>query len=272
MDHVEDAPDGRALERLMEVPEALRTDHWYNDLQHAMLVILFRHMLIGIRSGIPRRTETLMTVSTLYLWVHFADEEEGIAWWLARDLVPAEEVQAHCRQHRLFLDHWRDRILAPYRSGELDDAELYARVADYYDRVLKHIERTDQYTYGRESALKGRSRSSIAHVALSGLPLSPFMAGAMQVVQIDDPAVAALLDRRSLAPMALHRMEPVALEQGVRMMLPDGRGLRDGLLAALPRRPIAPAADEAGEAAGARRRLNAAAVADMGDLRTLLVA
>lgn len=224
------------LERLMSVPPALRTDHWYNDLQHAMLIILFRHLLAAVREGADARVAGLTTLATLYLWVHFADEEEGMCWALARGLVAPDAARAHAAQHRVFLDRWRDRVLAPARSNQVADGTLYAAIADYYDRVLRHIEATDQETYGPATEAGGQTRSAIAHVAHCGLPLSPFMAGAVQVVEADDPAVAALLDRASIGPLALRPLSGVALQQGIGPLLPDGRGLRDRLARALPRR------------------------------------
>lgn len=262
--------DGRALEAILEVPEHLRTDHWYNDIQHAMLVILYRHLLKAVRSGCPRRTRILTDAATLYLWVHFLDEEEGIAWSLARGHVDAELVATHAGQHRRFLDHWRDAVLAPFADGTLAGRAYYDAVAEFYDLVLRHIGGTDQPTYGRASDHEPHNRAEICHVAGTGLPLSPFMAGALQVVRLDDSRVAGLLDVSLIGPTARALLPSVAMEPGVDRLLPGGEGLRDRVMRGL--RQTRRAGDTGGLSHMSRQRMVAAGTGSLQDMRRLLVA
>lgn len=261
--------DGRALEAILQVPDHLRTDHWYNDIQHAMLVILFRHLLKAVREGCPRRSRILTDVATLYLWVHFLDEEEGIAWSLARGHVDRDLVEAHSGQHRRFLDYWRDSVLGPFVAGTLQGPAYYDAVARYYDLVLRHIGGTDQPTYGRQSEHEPHNRAQISHVAGTGLPLSPFMAGALQVVRLDDRRVADMLDLRLMGPLARTDLSVVAMEPAVDRLRPDGEGLRDRVMRGL--RQAAPR-EAATIAVLAQKRMTAAGTGSVQDMRRLLVA
>ncbi|GAA0574769.1 hypothetical protein [Caenispirillum bisanense] len=266
---VEQAADGRALEAILQVPEHLRTDHWYNDIQHAMLVILFRHLLRAVRENCPRRSRILTDVATLYLWVHFLDEEEGMAWGVARGLIDADLVADHARQHRRFLDHWRDAVLVPYVAGDLAGEEYYQAVAAFYALVLRHIGNTDQPTYGRASEHAPHHRAEISHVAATGLPLSPFMQGALQVVRQDDRVVADCLDLRLMGPQARQSVAAVAMEPGVTRLLPDGSGLRDRVMRGLRQA----AGGEAVQISHlSHKRMVAAGPASLQDMGKLLVA
>lgn len=261
--------DGRALEAILHVPEHLRTDHWYNDIQHAMLVILFRHLLKAVREGCQRRSRILTDAATLYLWVHFLDEEEGMAWSVAHGHIEADMVAVHAGQHRRFLDHWRDAVLAPFVGGALSGPAYYDAVAAFYGLVLRHIETTDQPSYGRASAHGPHNRAEISHVAGTGLPLSPFMAGALQVVRLDDRQVADLLDLSLMGPAARAALGPVAMEPGVIRLRDDGEGLRDrvmrGLRQAAPREAVQ-------ISALSRKRMVAAGTGSLQDMGKLLVA
>lgn len=266
---VEQLADGLSLEEIQQVPEHLRTDHWYNDIQHAMLVILFRHLLRAVREKCPRRSRILTDAATLYLWVHFLDEEEGMAWGVARGLIDADLVADHARQHRRFLDHWRDAVLAPHVAGALTGAAYYEAVAKFYALVLRHIGTTDQPTYGRASDHGPHHRAQISHVAATGLPLSPFMPGAFQVVRQDDAAVAGCLDLSLMGPQARQSLPAVAMETGVSRLVPDGSGLRDRVMRGLRQ---AGGAEAAHISRLSRKRMVVAGPASLQDMGKLLVA
>ena len=217
-----------------QLPSELVTGHWYNDLQHSMFVILFRHLDEVLAKGDESRmTSYLMDMTSSYLYIHFLSEEEGMAFTLADSRHELDAIQAHAELHLRFLAVWRDTVYGPWANGELAGADLRAAVADYYDRVLKHIGHNDQHTYGTASeSVEGHHRREIAHLASTGLPLSPYMAGTMQVLQALAPEMARRLSPRNLAPAASTRIGGLRLAPGAGRLL-GGRALRDRVLAVL---------------------------------------
>ncbi|MBF0307199.1 MAG: hypothetical protein HQL41_16290, partial [Alphaproteobacteria bacterium] len=132
--------------------------------------------------------ERLLDKLTVYLFVHFVCEEEGMAWAADQGHFEAEELRRHQRVHVQVLEAWRGGVQQPFKGGELARRELGDRVEDFFQAILRHIEAFDQISYGARS---GRSadaiRSEIAHLSRSGLPLSPNMKGAIAVVDLCDP-------------------------------------------------------------------------------------
>ena len=94
--------------------------------------------------------------------------------------------------------------------------------------MLGHIGGDDQATYGGEPpALK---QHEIAHLAASGLPMSPYAAGAEQVVSTLAPGVGRALEPRNLAPSARAPLPALGLVPDAGRLL-DGRALRDRVAA-----------------------------------------
>lgn len=182
------------LEAILELPEHLRTGQWYDDLQHCMLVVIFRNVLLALRQGQHRIAEYLLDVATVYLYVHFLCEEEGMTYSTAHGFYESERLFAHYEAHIKFLERWKQTVLFPHKRGEIDEAELYARVAGYYGAIIGHIDESDQGTYGVKSQGDKDHLSEIVDIALSRLPLSPFMPGAIDVVRIADREAAEALD------------------------------------------------------------------------------
>lgn len=235
------------LETIHSLPPALVTGHWFNDLQHTMLVIMFRRIMSACRRDRMKVVRKMLDNITLYLYVHFLDEEEGLAYSLGEGAHGKDGIEAHARMHVAFLNHWTDDILTPAKTGALDRLVLRDRLAAYYKTIIDHIERTDVHTYGEGTEAATLRLSEIANIAMSEAPLSPFQKGALTVVSIFSPKAAALLDRNLLSPTALETLPAANMTRMVsRLIEQDGSGLRDKVFAKLcaaPRliRPSRPA-------------------------------
>lgn len=220
------------LEAIHSLPMNLITGHWYNDLQHTMLVIMFRRALSACREDKMRAVTKILDNITLYLYVHFLDEEEGLAHSLAKGLHAKDGIEAHCRMHITFLNHWTDDILEPSKNGELDRFTLREKLATYYKTIIDHIEETDVHTYGDGTEAATNRLSEIADIALSEAPLSPWQKGALSIVSIFSPKTAGLIDRKLLAPEAIEEMSAAHMTQAIsRLIEKDGSGLRDQVFA-----------------------------------------
>ncbi|MFA7431878.1 MAG: hypothetical protein WCZ23_17110, partial [Rhodospirillaceae bacterium] len=135
---------------------------------------------------------------TMYWLLHCLMEEEGFAHAVARGRVDQTVVDAHATAHLKLMESWRDHVFLPFKQGGAD-AEILARAADgYYKAVMHHIETHDQKTYGTESGHDMRSRcEEIAHIAGAGLPLTPFMDGALDTTKRLMPKMAIALAPRN---------------------------------------------------------------------------
>lgn len=219
-----------------DLPSDLRTEHWYNDLQHTMFVILFRHALSSLAAGNRQKSETMIDTITMYLYIHFLDEEEGLAFSLSRGHFDRDFIADHTGKHVRFVDYWRDQVFLPFKSQTIGDTRLYDEVEKYYDLILAHIRDTDQFTYGIHSEHAAFHRTEISRIATSRLPLSPFMAGAYEVLEILCPEAARLLNKAGIAPLALKPMGKLALADTAGRLLPNGTGsLRDRIFDRLGR-------------------------------------
>lgn len=194
------------------LPQALRTEHWYNDWQHAVFIVTFEHVARALRNGNAGVAERLVDKLTVYLFVHFLCEEEGMSWAVARQALRPEALQAHQRAHLEALAAWRRNVQEPFKAGTLRGEPLMRRIQGFYERILAHIDEMDQGCYGagagRDEALR---LEEVAHLARSGLPLSPNMAGAAAVVAACDGRVHALLNRAGLPVQSTAPLRPLSL-------------------------------------------------------------
>lgn len=194
------------------LPDHLRTDHWYCDLHHAMLVIMFKRLVPALRGGNRRQATYFVDNMTMYWLLHCLMEEEGFAHAVAAGRTSADLVDCHAQAHVDLMRSWGETVFMPFKTGTAD-ANVLADAADgYYHAVLHHIETLDQETYGTGSGHDTNSRrTEIAHLAQVGLPLSPFMNGAMDATRRVVPSMALALDPRgvcgagTLAPPAFLR-------------------------------------------------------------------
>jgi hemerythrin len=221
------------LVKIEELPQDLRTGHWYNDLQHGMLVILLRRTMIAIRQGRMPLANRLLDSLTMYLYVHFLDEEEGMSDSLQRGLHHQEAITTHLNGHDWFLKAWDDQVLFPAKKdGNWNEAA--EGLVSYYNSILAHIAEDDQETYGQASHMETTDRATeIASIATASLPLSPYMKGAYAVVAATAPETAALMDRTLLPPAALEPLTTRFHAPGVAArapMLPGKRCVHDAVL------------------------------------------
>ncbi len=201
-----------AAQAQMRLPAHLRTEHWYNDWQHAVFIITFDHLMRSIRRHRPQVTQRLMDKLTVYLFVHFLCEEEGMSWAVRANMLRPDLMRRHQDVHVKVLNHWHDAVQKPYKAGALDGRALAAKVQDFYDRVLAHIDEMDQHTYGDQSQREEAGRlEEVAHLAECGLPLSPNMPGAVALVGACHPEAHRLLDHRGLPLMSTQRLRSLRL-------------------------------------------------------------
>lgn len=213
----------------MRLPQNLRTNHWYNDWQHAVFIITFDHLMQALRRGRTPVAERLIDKLTVYLYVHFLCEEEGMAWSQAHGCLPVDKMRQHQALHLRFLDYWHDAIQRPFKTGDLTDRRLALKIQDFYDKVLHHIDDEDQSTYGaKTSRTEGLLMDEVAHIAQSGLPLSPNSPGALAIVGACSERSFSLLRRQTLPILAVEPLRRLELA-------PAGIGAEDSVRARLLR-------------------------------------
>lgn len=196
-----------ATQTQLRLPADLRTEHWYNDWQHAVFIITFDHLMRAIRAGRGEVTERLTDKLTVYLFVHFLCEEEGMAWACSNKALRPDLMRQHQDGHIHMLGHWHDAIQKPYKAGRLEGRALAAKIQDFYDRILDHIGTADQTTYGTKTdRAEAIQLEEVAHLSNSGLPLSPNMAGAAAIVAACNAEAFRLLN---IAGLPVHAAEPL---------------------------------------------------------------
>jgi len=216
------------LLKIQDLPAFLRAEHCYNDLQHAMLVILFRHGLTALSNNDKRYADQLIDSMSLYLYIHFLNEEEGMVFNMTRGLIEREGLAEHSEMHIDFLDYWKNQVMIPHKSGQATTEQTRDALANFYNLLIKHIDGTDKAFYGTEALSVEQVRTELARVSLTNMPMSPFMAGAYDTVKILAPDVAASLDIKRLSPIALRPMGELNLIANVGRVLNGKTGsLRD---------------------------------------------
>lgn len=213
-------PRGAEIIRLakdqMRLPSHLRTDHWYNDWQHAVFIITFDHLMQALQRDRVAVADRLIDKLTTYLFVHFLCEEEGMAWAQTQGCLGDGKMQSHQALHLRFLDYWHEAIQRPFKTGALGGRRLGIKIQDFYDKVLSHIDDEDQTTYGlKTNRGEGVRLDEVAHIAQSGLPLSPNSPGALAVVAACNPACGRLLRQDALPTLAKSPLRRLTLAPAV---------------------------------------------------------
>ena len=221
------------LLKIQELPEYLRTDHCYNDLQHAMLVILFRHALAALKAGNTRYADQVLDNATLYLYIHFLNEEEGMVFKSQKGLIERNNLKEHSATHIGYLEHWKTQILLAHKHKAIAPEELAERLAHYYNVIIKHIEETDIHEYGQHSAITiEQTRHEMARIFETRMPMSPFMAGALDTVKILARDVADVLNPKYICRVATKPLGALNLISGAGRILEGHGSLRDRFAAA----------------------------------------
>lgn len=180
------------------LPSHLRTEHWYCDLHHTMLVIMFKRLVPALRGGNRHKSTYFVDTMTMYWLLHCLMEEEGFAHAVANGRADQDLVDRHAVAHLKLMESWRDTVFLPFKQGTTDDGSLADAADAYYKAVIRHIETMDQDTYGTaaEHHDARTRREEIAHIAQAGLPLTPFMDGAFDTTKRLAPGVAVALAPR----------------------------------------------------------------------------
>lgn len=216
------------LVKIQDLPTFLRTEHCYNDLQHAMLVILFRHALTALGEDNAKFTNKIIDTITLYLYIHFLNEEEGMGFNATLGLIGREDLSLHSEMHIHFMEFWKNEVLIPFKNHEAAAQQTTDNLAEFYNRLITHIDETDKATYGAEVMSQECVRHELARVSRTNMPMSPFMPGAFETVSILDPQTAALIDTQRLSPMSLQPLGELDLVADVGRVLQGAHGsLRD---------------------------------------------
>ena len=194
-----------------ELPPGLRTEHFMNDIHHSMFLILFVNMFEAIRLNQMKVVENYIDNITLYLYIHFLSEEEGMAHSIVHHGHDPEWIAHHTGIHVKFVQFWNDTIFTPFKDGAISNDDLHSRVYGFCEKVIHHIETVDLKTYGPEARHVDTNINEAAQISISALPLSPFQPGAMRVIEILGPQVVTRLSPRSICPAAHEPMPQLTL-------------------------------------------------------------
>ena len=199
-----DMPRARPQEHslIRSLPEDLRTNHWYCDLHHSMFLIILASTEQAVMEDRTKTVEYFIDTLTIYWLVHSLMEEEGMAFGLPTGL-DQDVVSRHTRAHVMLTKWWYGNVLTPFKEGGADRAFLRQTIHKFYGMVVNHISEMDQATFGTDSGRSTRSiQQEIAHLADSGLPLSPHMHGCADIMSLLAPRMSKSLSARALTDSA----------------------------------------------------------------------
>jgi len=222
--------DQEALNKYL--PVELRSDHWFNDLHHTMLLILFSDLKRSVARGRSGQQEYYVDTITVYWVIHCLMEEEGFSHALLNGVVTRELIAEHAKAHKELLLWWSDNVVTPFKAGALLGASLSAASEQFLQHVLAHIKAMDMTTYGEDSQrAQSQIISEVAHIAKTGLPLSPYMQGAVSLIRSLLPNVAASLSPASLTPRSMEPVGSLRLSRYRNALCNEARsGFRDLLI------------------------------------------
>lgn len=214
------------------LPENLRTNHWYCDLHHSMFLILLVNAATAMEENRPQLAKYFIDTVTIYWIEHSLMEEEGMALSLDADLVEAPSVERHARSHVGLTRWWWNAVVVPFDTEGTPPRIIRDALHKFYRMVIQHIQEFDQPTYGKESGHSDVSVcSEIAHLANSGLPLSPQMPGTHSLMQVLAPQMMKTMSTKSLADCAGQPGKPLNLTSNTAPLWTGGKGaFRDVLI------------------------------------------
>lgn len=216
------------LMQIQELPENLRTEHCYNDIQHAMMVVLFRYGLSALRGNRMKVANRVIDNISVYLLIHFLNEEEGMAYKTRVGLLERDSLIEHSENHIQFLDFWHKNVFQPHKNGDASREQTIEGLGGFYNTLINHIDKEDRHDYGAGAVAIEQTRIELARIAQANMPMSPYMAGAFQAVKSMDATIAAGLDKQQLNPRALNPVGPLDLIPDVGRILKGSVGsLRD---------------------------------------------
>lgn len=210
---------------LRNLPASLRTNHWYCDLHHSMFLILLSRADEAMTNGKRHLCEYFVDTITIYWLIHSLMEEEGMALQISRGTTTEEQAAQHAAAHVAITRWWNANVLTPFKNGTASNLDMRTVLQAFFNRVVKHIETMDQHSYGVHSTLNERDISrEVAHIASSGLPLSPFMPGCTSLLQTLAPYMQHELNQHTLAPASHNPLKPLNLTKTTSPMWDGGKG------------------------------------------------
>lgn len=219
------------------LPDHLRTGNWYCDLHHSMLIILAKRLKTACLQDRVISADYFIDNLTLYWVLHCLMEEDAIAQAVDRGLADTAVAAAHGKAHEVILRFWLDRVFMPFK-GSAAPATLIYPVEVFYDRVLQHITDEDQGMYGTHSEISSADHQTIvARLAEGRLPLSPYMTGAVELLNRLEPRACGLLNVRSLAPSSKEPLRDATLTTALAETA-SCLGLRSRLRGMRPEQPM----------------------------------
>jgi len=228
---------GFSLDRVMKIPkdlpDALRTHHWYNDLHHAMFLILFVNAFNALKKSSTSTIENYVDNITIYLFVHFLMEEEGMVFSVKHHGLCGDAVHAHARTHVHFVRWWNENVYKTFKAAPEDRVPVHEAMLTFCEQLIDHIDTVDMKTYGLAQRTEKISRNEIAHMSRCGLPLSPFMPGALKVMELLAPTMFKRLNPASVSPAAEQPLSNIRLMEPNKQLWDGDKGaFRDVFLAA----------------------------------------
>lgn len=210
---------------LRTLPADLRTHHWYCNLHHSMFLILLSRADDALLNQKRHLCEHFIDMVTVYWVIHSLMEEEGMAMQITRGITTQEHAAAHAEAHVKVTRWWNANVLVPFKNGTASNLQLRAALGRFFNLVVQHISTMDQQAYGTNSSLVERDISrEVAHIAASGLPLSPFMAGSQNLMDTLAPYMRQMMGKSSIAPAAGSPLKPLKLVKSSAPLWNGGKG------------------------------------------------
>lgn len=207
------------------LPDDLKTRHWYCDIHHAMFLILLERGSTAAAQGNMELARYFVDTITVYWLVHCMVEEEGMALELSLGLISAETARAHAESHVGIAKWWNANVFTPLVEGRISGGDLSAILKKFLGFVIKHITEVDQNSYGTGAGLGEEAMiHEMAHLGLSGLPLSPQMGGCAALARDLAPFMSQHISAASLPPSAQGPLKTLQLAAWPEPLWTGGKG------------------------------------------------
>lgn len=207
------------------LPEDLKTQHWYCDIHHAMFLILLERGATAALSGNMALARYFVDTITVYWLVHCMIEEEGMALEMSLGLTSPDVARAHAESHVNIAKWWNSNVFAPLVEQRIGGPDLAAILKTFLGFVIKHITEVDQASYGTGASLGEEAMiHEMAHLGLSGLPLSPQMTGCAALARDLAPFMSQHINETSLPPSAQGPLKTLQLAAWPEPLWTGGKG------------------------------------------------
>lgn len=207
------------------LPDDLKTKHWYCDIHHAMFLILLERGATAAAQENMELARYFVDTITVYWLVHCMVEEEGMALELSLGLIAADTARSHAESHVGIAKWWNANVFSPLVEGRISGPDLSAILKKFLGFVIKHITEVDQNSYGTGAGLGEEAMiHEMAHLGLSGLPLSPQMGGCAALARDLAPFMSQHISAASLPPSAQGPLKTLQLTAWPEPLWTGGKG------------------------------------------------